>query len=107
MSRAKTKKEVIDEFLETIYSIKEYWEKESRAETTKAKLEGCIFSILAMIDGSNANLPAMLISLDPHPSDKQFHKENNEDWFKPNQIINDEASLHNEWCRVRREHDEI
>jgi len=105
MSKARTKEESVEMFLEQIYQTKEFWEKESRCQTLKGKMEGLVFSILAMFDGSNAGFPALDISLQPHPDDKQYHQDNDEDWFEPGMVINDEVELHGMWQSLRAEKD--
>lgn len=105
MSRVITKEEARKMVLEQMYEIKEFWEKESREKTLKGKMEGCIFSILALLDGSSPGLPMMHISLRPHDDDERYHKANDENWFESGQVINDDVELHNEWAKLRAEKD--
>lgn len=104
--RAYTEEEARAMFLEKVYEIKEFWEKESRKETLKEKMEGCIFSIMALLDGSHIGFPAVSLLLDPHSGDKDYHKEQGENWFEPEMEIGDLVELHDEWQKLRAEKDE-
>ncbi len=105
MSKAITREEARKMFLDEIYSIKEYWEKEEVTnDTIKGRLEGCIFSILVLIDGGHIGFPAMEISMHPHPDDEQYHKDHDENWFEMGQLITDDVvELHDMWAKVRAE----
>jgi len=106
LPRAYTEEEARAMFLEQIYQIKEFWEKESRRETLKDKMEGCIFSILALIDGSNIGFPAMSLQLDPHEDDEDYHRKEGENWFEMGMEITGILELHDEWQKLRAEKDE-
>lgn len=94
MSREKTAVEVQQGFLEHIWDLIEYWEKENRAETSRDKLEGLAHSILAMLDGCSMGLPGFAVIPNPHPDDKRYYIENEEDWYPDNvDIGGDLASL--------------
>jgi len=93
MSRSKTEEEVREEFLSHIRNLATYWNHVQ--DDKKEALDGLAFSILSMLDGSG-ELPAFTISLDPHEDDKQYHIDNNENWYEPNMIIND-CQLHELW----------
>lgn len=41
------------QFIYNILALRDYWLKEERAITTKDKLDGFIFSLLAMLDGES------------------------------------------------------
>lgn len=93
MSREKTKTEVQQDFIDRIWYLIEYWEKESRAKTSRDKLEGLAHSILNTLDGCSM-LPGFAIIPNPHPDDKQYYIENGEDWYPDNIDIGGElASL--------------
>lgn len=59
----------------------------SRAKTVEEKCEGVAFSILNIFDGTTM-LPSFDISLSPHPNDKEYCIENNENWYEPGMVIN-------------------
>lgn len=52
-SEAKDKEELIEEFIDHIHSLIDYWENEERSPTSKEKLEGLAFSILVTLDGGS------------------------------------------------------
>jgi len=94
-SRAKTKEEIREEFLNHIRSLKKYWMTLPN-KTLEERIDGLIFSILCIFDGST-NLPAFNISCFPHHSDKQYCKDNDENWYPPDLIINNDCCLHEMW----------
>jgi hypothetical protein len=105
--RAYTEEEARQLFLEQVYEIMEFWVKESRKSDLKDKMEGCIFSILALIDGSNIGIPAMTLAMNPHPEDKSYHQGQGENWFEDGLEITGNVELHNEWCRLRAKKDGV
>ena len=56
-SKAITADEAQYLFMEHVIHLIDYWEKESRAETSKEKLEGLMFSVLVALDGGSMGLP--------------------------------------------------
>ncbi len=93
-SKAKTKEEVRNEFIEYIKGIGQFWLKESRAKTIKEKMEGFLFSIYNLFDGTSIDMPAFDIIVRPHPDDKQYHIENEENYYEDGMCINDDVYLH-------------
>jgi len=91
--RVKTKQEAQKEFLDHIHSSSEYWANLSDL-TPQERCDGVAFSILVMLDGESMELPAMDVSLNPHPDDKEFLKSEGENWFEPHMVINDDCELH-------------
>jgi hypothetical protein len=59
----------------------EYWAKEERAPTARAKMQGVVHSLLSTIDGSNATLPSFILAPMPHDSDKAYRVANEENYF--------------------------
>ena len=91
--RAKTKDEVVDEFIKTCKGIAKHW------ATTKTKdsldmCNGVVFSILSLIDGCDMALPAMNLSLQPHESDKEFLEGEGENWYEQGMEFNSDTVLH-------------
>jgi len=84
--RARTEEEVREEILSLIRSNIKFWAESSR-KTDFEKCEGVAFSILDIFDGATFVLPAMDISLSPHPDDKQFNIEHGNNWYEPGMII--------------------
>ena len=103
--RAYTDEEVRQQFLEKVYEIKEHWEKESRLTSVKEKMEGCIFSILALMDGSAIEFPAIALIASPHPDDEEYHKSRGENWIEDGTLIGGDVELHDEWQKLRAEKD--
>jgi len=112
MCRQHTDEEMIDRFLSACESTLEYWLREERAPTVREKMEGMLFSLLVMFDGCTDNTPALDILPSPHPSDKEYCQENEENWwpqlpedyqdredFRP---INANVSLHDLLCKRRQ-----
>lgn len=87
MTKEYSEEEVTEMVLGHIKVLIEHWEHESRAKTVGEKLEGLAFSILTMIDGST-NLPRFILAPDPHPDDKEYNIDNEEDYFPENQESN-------------------
>ena len=73
--------EVRERFLEHVRGIVDYWEREARAESFRARLEGIAFSILVAIDGEAAALPSFVLAPRPHPDDEEFLRNRGESWY--------------------------
>ncbi len=86
-SRELTSEEVRDRFFKHVWSVIDFWHKESRKTDAFDKLTGAVFSILAMLDGCAIDLPAFLIVPDPHPDDKDYHKDREENWWPENKDV--------------------
>jgi hypothetical protein len=100
MSRAYTQKEVQKQFLDAIHSCVDYWEEVTlpkENDTTHHRLDGLAFSILNILDGTSASFPATEIALSPHPDDKQYHIDNQENWYEPGMTIHGNEYLHDKW----------
>ena len=82
MSKEFTKQEVREKFLKHIGGLVKYWENQST--TSKDKLEGLSFSILAAIDGSAMALPSFILAPCPHPDDKKFHIDEESNYYAEN-----------------------
>jgi hypothetical protein len=80
MSREYTVAETQKIFIDQIKEYVEYWDKAACSQ--KCKLEGLAFSILTIIDGCT-NLPAFILSPDPHPTDKEYSIDLGENYFSP------------------------
>jgi len=91
--RAKTKEEVREEFLAYIHVLADYWSKLPN-KTAQERCDGMAFSILNIFDGTTTPLPAMNISLFPHPDDGEYLRRRGQNWFEPGMIINDDVMLH-------------
>lgn len=80
-----TTDQVRERFLRSVWGCVDSWERECRADKSlRERLEGLAFSILAMLDGSNIELPQFIVAPDPHPGDREYHEERRTDWFPEN-----------------------
>lgn len=86
MSREYTTEEIREQFLDHIRAMVNYWDSIPK-ETTKEKLDGLAFSILAALDGSSAGLPGFIVAPLPHQDDKQYNIENDENYYPENDEI--------------------
>lgn len=93
------KKKALSIFIEECIGISEYWG--NCAKNPKEAADGAIFSMLNLIDGSRMEMPAMDLVLRPHPEDKAYCIDAEEDYFEDGMVINDETMLHEEYCAVK------
>lgn len=95
MSKAICKEEARKMFLSKCEEIADYWINESSAESARDKVEGAIFSIMNIFDGTCGGFPAAVdLVLRPHPDDKEYCIKNEDDWIVDGQVINDDCHLH-------------
>ena len=97
--RVLTEEEARKKFLEAAKNIIAYWAGHNDSNvpansTTKERLEGCVFSLLVMLDGGNMSMPGFKVIPTPHPNDKAFHKSRGENWWPDDVDI--AGSLHEE-----------
>lgn len=92
--RAWTQKEIREKFLKDMWARLEYCLKEDGMKTPQHKLEVFMHSTLAMLDGAAIDLPGFQLIPNPHPDDKDYHKERGENWFPDNVDIG--GALHEE-----------
>lgn len=67
--------------IQHIHHMIGYWENETRAPTTRDKLDGLAFSICSALDGCSMDLPGFQVVCSPHPTDKDYHRDMGENWF--------------------------
>lgn len=99
MSRAYTEEEVRKMLVVHFRALSKYWatlDGLHSPKTIQERCDGLVFSILITLDGASVDLPAFNLSPAPHPSDKQYHIDNGENWFDEDMVIND-CNLHEEW----------
>ena len=77
--RALTRDEIRSKFLAHVRAMVRYWAKQPG--TAAERCEGVAFSVLTMLDGCAADLPAFRIVADPHPDDRAFREEQGENWY--------------------------
>jgi hypothetical protein len=97
MSKPYSKEHARDMFLKHIRHIMVYWLNEQRTPDTAGKMDGLVFSILTMIDGSSAALPSFDIVTRPCDEDEAFCKSEGEDYWEDGMVINDDCMLHELW----------
>jgi len=90
MSKAKTKAEVLEEFIDKISSTVDYWSRQPGNKRDAA--EGVAFSIMSLLDGCT-ELPAFDLYPSPCPEDKEDNISEGMDWYE-SIVINDEVYLH-------------
>lgn len=93
VSQAYSKEQVREGFLEQLRFLAKYWSK-VEGQSDLEKIEGAIFSVLNIIDGTGSPFISMDLVLRPHPDDKQYHIDNEEPYFENGMVINDDAYLH-------------
>lgn len=103
-SRAYTKKELRDEFLGALRMICSYWADVGKDKSPKELCESVVFSVLCQIDGVSG-IPSMDLVCRPHPDDKQYHIDNEENWIEDGTVINDECMLHELWYKTPKKLD--
>ncbi|MEQ1949727.1 MAG: hypothetical protein ABL995_21270 [Bryobacteraceae bacterium] len=77
--RQLTVEEVRDQFLTRVWHTIRYWQR--LEEPGGDRIEGAIFSVLAMLDGSAVDLPGFVIAPAPHFSDKRYCIEQRQNYF--------------------------
>jgi hypothetical protein len=97
MSRAYTAEEARKILLDQMRDYAQYWSTVTD-RSVEEKMSGLCFSILNIFDGTTLILPGMDIVLRPHPDDKQYHIEEDSDYFEEGMIIND-CVLHDQWYK--------
>jgi hypothetical protein len=111
--REMTKDESVDKLLNQLATLSHYWatlkpnpnsplESDRVEKTPLERCNGLVFSILAMIDGSNIGLPAFdLVPVQPE-DDKEFLIARGEHYW-PTHAINDDTHLHDRWHKYEIE----
>lgn len=100
MSRAKTAEEALVEFLDQIRVLADYWSN-VEDHTVKERCHGVAFSILNIIDGSSC-LPAFDLVLRPHPDDREYCIEQDENWYEYGMLVN-HCTLHDQYYKKEEE----
>lgn len=92
--RAYTADEVRDAIIAYARMTASYWAGLPSADmvtgktlTTQERCDGVAFSILSMLDGCSAYIPAITLKLDPHEDDKDLLRSEGENWFEPGMEI--------------------
>ena len=100
-----TVEEVRERFLDHVHGLVDYWDRETRVQTCRERIEGVAFSILAAIDGSSVAIPGFLLVPNPHKDDKAYQRSMGEDWFPPSpkgKVVDIAGSLHEHFAAGKR-----
>lgn len=99
--RAYTKEEVQKMILGHCRAVARYWANlpdvdphTGIKQSVEDRCNGVAFSILVMIDGCSMEIPALDLTLCPHPDDKSYDQKKGSNWFEEDMVINDNAMLH-------------
>jgi hypothetical protein len=111
--RQMTKDECVDKLLKQLAGISHYWatlppnpnsplESDHVEKTPLDRCNGLVFSILAMLDGSNIGFPAFNLVPDPAKGDSEYLAAQGQH-FWPDTPINDDTHLHDLWHKYQIE----
>lgn len=78
--RAYTPDECRAMFLQNVWLFIDYWEGLS-GKSSREKLEGFAFTLLAEIDGASVRIPGFGLTPHPHKDDQQYNAEQGENWW--------------------------
>lgn len=92
MSRALTKDEIFDLFMQEVRAAISRWEKRDDC-SLNVLCEGVAADVLKIIDGETLALPGFDLVARPHPDDKPYDIENGVDFVEDGTVINDGVSL--------------
>ena len=81
MPRAYTEEEIRKKFLEHCWTMIDYWDTLNTGAPQRARISGCVFSILAMLDGSNVSLPGFIVVPNSPKVDKEYYQKNGQNWY--------------------------
>lgn len=95
--RAFTSEELRDQILDHMRQIAAYWATVGGDRTVQERIEGALFSTLSLLDGCNVEVCAFDLVAKPHPDDKQYSIEQDENWVEPGTVISD--MLHEHWYK--------
>lgn len=96
MSRPMTKQECRDRFLSEIREYARYWESLG-GQSTRERLDGLAFSVLALLDGESAGLPGFTVIPCPHPGNRDYYMGKGEDYWPDDVDIS--VCLHEEFFK--------
>lgn len=81
MSREKTLEEMQKEFLSHVWTMIDWWDKETRVSSPREKLEGLAHSILTAIDGESAAVPGYKLIPMMAEEDKKYYIAHSENYY--------------------------
>jgi hypothetical protein len=117
-SREWTQKEIQTQFLKQVSSCLDYWRdlpegKFEAEDPLLYRMEGLVFSILNILDGTSMSLPAFNVIPSPHPLDMEYAKELGDNWYPqlPAEVekavdVHGKDLLHELWHGFRKDQKE-
>jgi hypothetical protein len=94
--RAYTADECREMLLERLGAIVRHWAA-SPDKTDLEKMNGTVFSILVVLDGESALLPAFSLVPQPHPAHAEYRLGLGENWW-PDDVNLADGELHDRWA---------
>jgi hypothetical protein len=93
--RVFTKEEVLNDFMDGIRSLVDYWSSEDyvKDRDQRYRLQGLAHSILTLIDGLSSDNPGFNLVVNVHPEDKEYNIKRGENYYENGMIINDETCM--------------
>ena len=86
-----TEDEIRGKFINHVRANVEYWNGPlSEPYDQRERLSGLAFSIMVLLDGGTMVLPSFIVAPHPHSDDKQYHIDNEEDYFPENHELDDQ-----------------
>jgi hypothetical protein len=92
LPRAYTTEEVTEQLMEGFVNSVRYWQTQPNCGTMEDRVSGVVFSVLAMLDGSQIDLPAFDLMPSPTEEDKEYCISEGENYYDPETVIS--TSLH-------------
>lgn len=96
-AREYTLEEVREEFIGNLRELSTYWATLHGDRPVKERCDGLVFSILTLLDGMSSGSCGFKIIPDPHPEDKQYHMDNEENWYPFEGDIRENVMMHEEF----------
>lgn len=93
MSKPISKEQLRGQFLNSVRMYSREWASYEN-KTPLQRCDGLAFSIMALLDGSDVELPAFDLVARPHPDNEAYNKAHGQDWVVAGQVINDDVHLH-------------
>ena len=86
--RQYTAEEIRDQFINHMWDLVEYWDKHVKDQNMPIdrRLQGLMHSVLTTLDGCSMDLPGFALVTTPHESDKDYHKDQGENWYPENDL---------------------
>lgn len=84
--------------------IARYWARvqlDPGRDSVQDRLDGLLFSILVTLDGGSGGMPSFDLVPSTHEDDESYHRENGENWWPADTVIN-ECQLHEVWSARNR-----